>query len=222
MKELFIVANWKSHKTIQEARIWLEKMMKHKDELEKMEGKTVIVCPPLTLLSFMKQYIDEYMLPIRLGAQDISIFDEGAYTGEIHGKQIREFAEYVIIGHSERRQLFDEDYEMLKKKVEQARKYDLEPIFCVQGKDTPLPGNVSFVAFEPVEAIGTGHPDTPEHANEVANMYRNEKSIYYVLYGGSVTSENVKQFTNEPHVNGLLVGGASLDAEKFFPIITNA
>ena len=222
MKELFIVANWKSHKTIPEAKSWLDDMIENKEVLDGLVDKTIIVCAPFTLLSFLKQYIDEHDLPIKLGAQDISIFDEGAYTGEINGKQIREFAEYVIIGHSERRENFKEDYELLKVKVEQARKYDLEPIFCVQGDDTPLPENISIVAYEPVSAIGTGNPDSPENANHVADVYRNQKSIYYVLYGGSVKPENAKSFTLQPHISGHLIGGASLVSKEFLEIIRNA
>jgi len=222
MKELFIIANWKSHKTISEAKQWLEFMFSKKDELKKLEGKTIIVCPPATLLSYMKSFTLEHDLPISLGAQDISIFDEGAFTGEVNGKQLGEFAEYVIIGHSERRSNFREDYELLKIKTDKAKQYSLTPIFCIQGEKTPVPEELSIIAYEPITAIGTGNADFPEHANEVAKIYREEKNIYYCLYGGSVTPENVKSFSNQEFLSGFLVGSASLDAEKFYQIITNA
>lgn len=222
MKELFIIANWKSYKTLPEAKQWLDFMLSKKEELEKLEGKTIIVCPSYTLLSYMKSFIMEHDLPIFLGAQDISIFDEGAYTGEVNGKQLAALVEYVIIGHSERRTNFREDYEVLKVKAQKAKQYSLNPIFCVQDEETPLPDELSMIAYEPVSAIGTGKADAPEHANDVAKVYREEKNIYYCVYGGSVTPENVETFKNQQFLSGFLVGSASLDAGKFFSIITNA
>ncbi len=222
MKEFFIIANWKSHKTLPEAKAWLEFMLSKKEALAKIEGKTIIVCPPTTLLSYMKSFILEHDLSILLGAQDISLFDEGAYTGEVNGKQLAELVEYVIIGHSERRSYFHEDYELLKQKTEKAKQSSLTPIFCVQGDDTPIPDGLSLIAYEPVSAIGTGKPDSPEHANDVARVYREEKEMYYCLYGGSVTAENVATFKNQEFISGFLVGSASLDAAKFFSIIINA
>lgn len=222
MKELFIIANWKSYKMLPEAKQWLEYMLSKKAELVKLEAKTIIICPPTTLLSYMKSFIIEHDLPIALGAQDISIFDEGAYTGEVNGKQLAEFVDYVIIGHSERRKNFREDYELLRQKTEKATHYSLTPIFCVQSEETPVPDTLTMVAYEPISAIGTGKADSPKHANDVATVYREEKSIYYCIYGGSVTPENVKSFSDQEFLSGFLVGSASLDPQKFYDIIINA
>lgn len=213
MKKPFIVGNWKSYKTQLEATKWLQ---------EFSISKEIIVCPPFTLLPLMSEFIKEHTLPIKLGAQDISPFDEGKYTGAINGRQIKEFAEYVIIGHSERREHFLENDAMLEKKVAMAKKYELIPIFCVQGTETPLPEGVALVAYEPVSAIGTGNPDTPENAEYVASFFREKHAIQSVLYGGSVTAKNVNAFTRFPSINGVLVGGASLDSTEFLQIVKNA
>lgn len=218
MKNLFIVANWKSNKTAKEAEDWLNEL---KNANVDVANKETIICPPFVLLYKLNSVIKELNLPIKLGAQDISPSDEGAYTGEVNGKQIKEFADLVIIGHSERRQNFKETDEMLVKKVQMAQKYLLTPIFCVQNKDTFIPEGVKLVAYEPVGAIGTGNPDTPENAERVAKAVK-EKGIQFVLYGGSVTSENVKSFASMSNLDGVLVGSASLDASEFGKIIQNA
>ena len=158
---------------------------------------------------------------IKIGAQNVSPFGEGAYTGEINAKQIKDFAEYVLIGHSERRKNFAETDDMLKKKTEISMNNGLKPIFLVQSKNAIIPQGVEVVAYEPVFAIGSGNPDTPENADEVAGVLKSENE-YQVLYGGSVTPENVRNFTSKANINGVLVGGASLDPEEFYKIIENA
>lgn len=213
MKHLVIVANWKANKICSELREWVQQISN--------SNREIIICPSFTLLHELHLIIKELNLPINLGAQDISSFDEGAYTGEVNGKQIKEFADYVIIGHSERRQNLKETDEMLVKKVQMAQKYLLTPIFCIQNKDTFIPEGVKIAAYEPVGAIGTGKPDTPENAEEVAKAVK-EKGAQFVLYGGSVTSVNVSGFTKMPSIDGVLVGGASLEALEFAKIIQNA
>ncbi|MBI2431030.1 MAG: triosephosphate isomerase [Candidatus Levybacteria bacterium] len=213
MKQVLIVGNWKSNKTNQQAQEWLDQFQ--------ISNHNIIICPPFTLLPQLDWRIKNQKLGIKLGAQDISPFDEGAYTGEINGKQIKEFCEYVIIGHSERRKYFSEDDSKLEKKVAMAKKYGIKVIFCVQGEHDVIPQGVEIVAYEPVFAIGTGTPDTPENANETAKKIKEIIDVP-VLYGGSVTSQNVKNFTQMPHIDGVLVGGASLDAYEFASIIEKA
>lgn len=218
MKHLFIVANWKSNKTAKEAEDWINKF---KNANVDIANKEIIICPPFTLLYELNSVIKELNLPIKLGAQNLSPFDEGAYTGEVNGKQIKEFTDYVIIGHSERRQNFKETDEMLIKKVQMAQKYLLTPIFCIQNKDTFIPEGVKIVAYEPIKAIGTGNPDASENAERIARVAKG-KGIQFVLYGGSVSSANVSIFTKMQNIDGVLVGGASLDASEFGKIIQNA
>lgn len=219
MKKTFIIANWKSNLTSLEANSWLAGL---KIEDLGLTNKEIIICPSFTALPILKSLIINRKSSIKLGAQDLSPFDEGAYTGEVNGKQIKEFAEFVIIGHSERRKNFSESDDILFKKVELANKYGLTPIFCVQGKEIQIPSNSNIVAYEPVNAIGTGHPDTPESAEKIASFFKKNYNVQHVLYGGSITSKNVKEFTQMPNIDGVLVGGASLDAQEFYTIIENA
>lgn len=220
MKKLYLVANWKSYKTSVDAQNWFSIASNQQIPINK-EEKEVVVCVPFTVLAEAKQSIVKSQLTLSLGAQDISPFAEGAYTGEVYGKQIAEFAHYVIIGHSERRQHFGDTDEVLEKKVAMSLDFGLTPIFCVQGKDTPIPQGVTIVAYEPVSAIGSGQPDSPENADGVAKAIK-ERGGFSVLYGGSVSPDNVHTFTTMEDIDGVLVGGASLIAEKFIQIVNNA
>ena len=229
MKKLFLVGNWKSNKTQSETHIFMTEFLSHDfiswlhttDRQSELQKK-IILCPPFTLLSEVAHTLEGYNLPIRLGAQNVSAFAEGAHTGEVSAREVSEFAQYVIIGHSESRKALSETDAILMKKVQQANEYQLEPIFCVQGKDTFVPEGVKIVAYEPIDSIGSGHPDTIDHVEEVAEFYKKNRHVSYVLYGGSVTADNVHRYTSLPGINGVLVGGASLDAESFSRIIKNA
>ncbi len=219
MDKLIIVANLKSHKDQNEANSWIEAFSKHKNEIGAFENKEVILCPSFPyLFSFASAFSET--INIKIGAQNVSPFDEGAYTGEVNAKQIKDFAQFALVGHSERRTNFGETEDMLQKKVEMCKKYGVAPVYLIQGKDTPIPVGVDTIAYEPVFAIGSGSADTPENAQSVAEAVK-ERGNYSILYGGSVTSENVNKFTSG-NLNGVLVGGASLDPEEFFKIIQNA
>ncbi len=223
MKKLFIVANWKSYKTSSEGLTWLEQASQIKLNLTAITDKEIVVCPAFTELPVIHKAVVDSSLPFKIGAQNISSFDEGQFTGEVNGKQIREFAQYVIIGHSERRKYFNEFDEALTRKVVMAQKYGLMPIYCVQNETTSIPPGVSLVAYEPPSAIGSSNPDNPENANRVAQRIKQQHNeVTFVLYGGSVTSLIVKRFTEMSLIDGVLVGGASLDAFEFVKIVHNA
>lgn len=187
-----------------------------------LSNKEVVVCPSFICLSAMKGIIGEQNLPIKLGAQNISPFAEGAFTGEVNGKQIKELADYVIVGHSERRKNFGETDEVLFEKYRLAKENGLMVIYCVQGKETKVPAGVEIVAYEPVNAIGTGNPDTPENAESVGAYFKGNFKVQTILYGGSATASNVMGFTKMPNLDGVLVGKASLDPLEFLQIIKNA
>lgn len=231
MKKLFLVANWKSHKNSTEAHLWMQQFLSHDfaswvhivSSHEPVQ-KIVIVCPPSPLLSLMHSMISSFpvSIPLKIGAQNVSAFKEGSHTGEESAEALSEFAEYIIIGHSERRKEEGETEETLTEKVMRAREQQLEPIFCVQGTETFVPEGVHIVAYEPIEAIGSGHPEDPQEANIVGKYLKEKRHIPYVLYGGSVTPENVAEFTTQEYLDGVLVGSASLGAESFSRIIQNA
>ena len=104
-----------------------------------------------------------------------------------------------------------------------AKEAVLTPIYCVQSKEESVPDSVEIVAYEPVTAIGTGNPDTPESAQAVAEAIKSHfPHVQYVLYGGSVKPENVDSFTDLPAIHGVLVGGASLSPDTFFQLANNA
>jgi triosephosphate isomerase len=224
MKKLFIVANWKSNKTYPDTLLWIDGFSSAQLDWENNKDKEVIICPSFPNLGSVQYDLQtKRTLPVKIGAQNLSPFEKGAYTGEVNAEQIAYYADYVIIGHSERRQHFGETDEMLAQKVKLAIAGDLKPIFCVQGKQTPVPQGVEVVAYEPIAAIGTGHPDTPEDAEDVSKAIKEKNpQVKYVLYGGSVNKDDVHAFTQLPSVDGVLVGGASLDAEHFIHIIENA
>lgn len=216
MKKLFIAGNWKSNYGVANISEWLGKFSLTREDVP------VILCVPFTLLYDMKQQIQSRGIPITLGAQNVSPFEEGAYTGEIAASQIKELALWVIIGHSERRKFFFETDQMLQKKVEQAKRVGLKIIYCVPDDNSSVPIGVDVIAYEPVWAIGSGVSDTPENANKVIESIKSKTNVPTVIYGGSVTDQNVSSFVNTYAIDGVLPGGASLDPEKFSLLIKAA
>ena len=215
-KNLWIIANWKSNKTIAEALEWISIVG---PKIPRKENLKVVICPTFSCLSEVKKAIAVSNFPLLIGAQDLSPFDRGAYTGEESASLLKQLVNLSLIGHSERRQNFHEDDDMVAKKVNQALENGITPLVCIQGADTPVPEGCKLVAYEPIFAIGSGNADTPDSANSVATILRQNNQGLEVLYGGSVTSENVKSFLNKENISGVLVGNASLDAREFIRIV---
>ena len=218
MKNLIIAGNWKSNMTKPEAKDWLGKL-----SLESIpEHIEVILFAPYTLLDIISGYIRANSLPIKLGSQNVSRFPKGAHTGEIYANQIKEFAQYSLIGHSERRSTFGETDEIVNKKIEAARNVGLETIVCVSNMDQLKSISAdTIVAYEPIEAIGTGNPDLPNDVAEMALKLKETKNLK-LIYGGSVNSDNIKNYTQLENIDGALIGMDSLNADSFIKNIKNA
>ncbi|EKE11599.1 MAG: triosephosphate isomerase, partial [uncultured bacterium] len=178
----YLVANWKSNKKETEVTDWFATIASlYRESQEKnFNNLEVVICPPFVYLPLVKNLLETYQLPFKSGAQNVSPYAEGAYTGEVTAKMLSFFAEYVIIGHSERRKYFKEDEVQLVEKVERAKGANLQPIFCIAHKQNQIPEKVSLVAYEPIEAIGTGQAETPEKAAAMANFIKQKKQVQAV------------------------------------------
>lgn len=207
-----VVANLKANKTWEEMTTWLEAI----SQASSTFPGTVVVCPSTPFLAASNQWLITHNSSLKLGSQDISHFEQGAYTGEVAASQIASLVDYAIVGHSERRQNASETDEVLETKVKNAKTAGIEPIFCVQSDSTPIPDQVAIVAYEPVSAIGTGNPDDPQNIKSTAEKLKT-KSQYTVLYGGSVSADNAKAIIAT--VDGFLVATNSLDPQKFTAIL---
>lgn len=216
-KNLWIIANWKSNKDISEALEWIDQVG---PSLEKKDNIKIVVCPEFNVLNEVKKAISVGNYPLILGAQDLSPFPAGAYTGEESAKSLAYLINLVILGHSERRQNFGEDDQLVAKKVTQALSNNIIPLVCVQSDQTPVPEGCRLVAYEPIFAIGTGNPDTPENAEVVAKSLKQKYGQdLEVLYGGSVDSQNIELFLGQGDISGVLIGKASLDTVEFIKIV---
>lgn len=186
------------------------------------EGWELIICPSFVHLQLVKQLIDKYQMPIKLGAQDISPYPLGSYTGEVAGRQLADICEYVIIGHSERREYFHEDDRLLRHKVDQALEDKLKVVYCIGDKKTTIPPGVDIVAYEPVWAIGSGKAESSQEADRVAGYVKKNSKIETVIYGGSVNPKNIRQFFQAKYIDGVLPGKASLEPSQFYQMIIHA
>ena len=225
-----LVGNWKSNGNNNDKKRLLSALNKVKTNTK------IILCFPFTLLCHEKTRIS-------IGAQDISRFENGAFTGDISGQLLKDAGvKYVLVGHSERRTNHRETNEIVKTKAELAIKYGITPIICVGETLTEhkanktktviknmllnsIPDSGKFIiAYEPRWAIGTGVTATKTSVQTIHQMIFDilktkgqEKTP--ILFGGSINSKNAPQFTNIPHVDGFMVGRASLKSSTLLPII---
>jgi len=236
------IANWKMNGSQSMLVRWLEGINKTLDE--SLQTKCIL-CPPVCFLSEASKIIKREKLSISLGAQNIDPSNISPLTGGIDGAMLKELgAEYVVIGHSERRKVFKEENQLLLEKLESASKEDLRVIFCIgeslkekeEGKtisvlkeqleilnDAEL--NKFMVAYEPVWAIGSGETAKPDDIEDIHRQIVNEvrsfeiEGFLGVFYGGSVDSSSSRQILSLKGVQGLLIGGASLECEEFCNIV---
>ena len=208
----------------------------------------MILCPPFTLLAEVAGMLEGS--PIKLGAQDISAHDDGAYTGEVSGSMLKDIgAKFALCGHSERRQYHGETNEVVREKAAAALKHGITPIICIGETDEErtagralevitaqfsdsLPEGATakntIIAYEPVWAIGTGKSATTAdivevhaHIRTLAEKHMGDRSVS-ILYGGSVKPATAAETLAIPDVDGVLVGGASLKPDDFWAIATAA
>ncbi len=239
----FIAGNWKMFTTAQEA---VELCRAVRQRVDGLAGVDVAVCPPFPHLERAKAALEGSR--VGLGAQNVHWEEQGAYTGEVSPKMLQGLVQYVIVGHSERRQHFCETDETANGRLKAAIAHGLTPIFCVgetrqereagqteavlarqvrRGLDGVPWTGACVIAYEPVWAIGTGLAATGAQANEtigyirglVAELFGSPiASATRIQYGGSVKADNAAEFLSQPEIDGALVGGASLDAEAFAAI----
>jgi len=218
----YIIGNWKCNKQEHEVREWfLSVSKKIAQSPVDLTHLTLVVSPPFVYLPLAKTLLDKLKLPIQLAAQNVSPFSNGAFTGEISASQLIQYVSYTIVGHSERRKNFSETDNAIAQKLKQLRNVGIKPILCIQDENTPIPKGVEIVAYEPVYAIGTGQPETPEKASMVAMMVKKKVAVP-VIYGGSVNPDNVSEFLGAPGIDGVLPGGASLEPSSYWEMVINA
>jgi triosephosphate isomerase (TIM) len=225
---MLIVGNWKMYKGPAEAAEFCLGLRE-----QELEGVDVVVCPPFVSLAVAVQLLAG--TEIAVAAQNVHWEEEGAYTGEVSPRMLRELGAYgAIVGHSERRQYFGETDETVAKRVHAALEAGLFVLACIgeteqerendQTEDVLRrqlsglePDDNVALAYEPVWAIGTGKTATPQLAQD-AHAFIKSQLEAPVLYGGSVKPDNAAELLAQPAVDGVLVGGASLELEPFTAI----
>jgi len=244
-----IIGNWKMNLNMHEASLYvhqLSKLIKNHRDVEVVLAPTALTLQSLSLQINYRQF--------KLAAQNFYWRDMGAYTGEISAAQLNGIVQYGLVGHSERRHIFNESDKDIRAKVQAAIRNNLRPVLCIgetafersEGEtaavlhDQLIGGlaNVTseelqnvIIAYEPVWAIGSGKNAMPDDVSHAVRAIRSQiKHLYgskaaeeiQVLYGGSVAADSAIAYLDLPDVDGLLVGGASLDARAFSEIVKKA
>jgi triosephosphate isomerase len=238
-----MAANWKMNKTVAETGAFLNEFIPVVRDVKDID---IVIAPPFTSLYAASAILKN--TDIKLSAQNVFYEEKGAFTGEVSPAMLSDIGcKYVIIGHSERRQYFKETDEIVNRKIKASLKHNLNVIFCIGESlqereagmtfevlnrelseglgDIPVEGWV--VAYEPIWAIGTGRTATPEQVQEAHKYIREKLSSLYgkaaqgirILYGGSVTPDNIESLMHCEDVDGTLVGGASLKVDSFAKIV---
>jgi triosephosphate isomerase (TIM) len=247
MRKKLIAANWKMHKTAQQAREFVAAFLPMARGHVRDE---IVLCPPFLAIPEVVQAVAGSAVGV--GGQDLFWEKDGAFTGAISAHMLRAAGcSHVIVGHSERRQFFGETDDTVNRKLRAALSGGLKPIVCVgevlAEREAGLTdqvlrrqSSIAFreisaaeahpivVAYEPVWAIGTGKTATPELAAQAHQVIRSEAAKAFgenaagalrILYGGSVKAENAAALMAQPEIDGALVGGASLDPKSFAAIV---
>jgi triosephosphate isomerase (TIM) len=247
MRKKVIAANWKMHKTPEQARQFVAAFLPLAWEHRRDE---IVFCPPYVSIPATAEAVSGS--GIGVGGQDMFWEKEGAFTGAISAHMLLAAGcTHVIIGHSERRQHFGETDDTVNRKLRAALAAGLKPIVCVgemlQEREAGVTEDILrrqcsiafreisaaeaapiIIAYEPVWAIGTGKTATPELAGEAHRVVRAQAAEAFgeavasrmrILYGGSVKPDNAKLLMSHPEIDGALVGGASLEPKSFAAIV---
>jgi triosephosphate isomerase len=242
-----IAGNWKMNTNLEEAVSLIKTMQ---PQLHKIQGVEKVIFPPFISLMAAKGLTKGSS--VKVGAQNMFFEEKGAFTGEVSPMMLADLCDYVIIGHSERRQYFGETNETVNKKLKAAVQHNLKPVLCIgetseeneAGQTREVLGqqliNCSdklyfmsgmVIAYEPLWAIGTGKNASGEEANRTIGFIRQFISRLHgsgiantarILYGGSVNAANIREIMKQPDIDGALVGGASLKADDFVSIVKQA
>ena len=249
MRKKLIIGNWKMNLNMQEASLYLHKLM---EVLKPRRDVEVVVSPTTLTLQSLSLQVNRRIA--KLAAQNCYWRDHGAYTGEVPAAHLRGIADYVLIGHSERRYIFIESDKDIRLKVQAAIRNHIQPILCVgetaQERTLGETGDVLVdqltsglanvtaeeldrvvIAYEPIWAIGTGDNAKPVDVKKATQMIRQHVAHLYgkkaaeevrILYGGSITVDSAADYLAISGLDGLLVGAASLDIHQFTEIIEKA
>jgi triosephosphate isomerase len=242
-----MAGNWKMYKTPAETAQFFEAF---RPLVRDSEHREIVICPPFADLTAAVEAARDTR--IKIGAQNIGWAREGAFTGEVSGPMLAAVGcSHAIVGHSERRQYFNETDETVLKRTQAALEFGLTPIVCVGERLEEREGGRTeavlveqfqkgiaglsaqqfakiVIAYEPVWAIGTGKTATPEIAADAHRVIRAQVRHKFgdaagdavrILYGGSVKADNTKSLMSQPEIDGVLVGGASLDPVSFASIV---
>nr|WP_211173344.1 triose-phosphate isomerase [Brasilonema bromeliae] len=238
VRKIVIAGNWKMFKTQAESLEFLKGFLPSLDETP--QDREVVLCVPFTDLNVLSKSL--HGTRVQLGAQNIHWEESGAYTGEISGPMLQEIGmRYVIVGHSERRQYFGETDYTVNLRLKAAQRFGLTPILCVgetkQQRDAletesliisqlekdlvDIDQENLVIAYEPIWAIGTGDTCEAKEANRVIGLIRSQLSNpdVPIQYGGSVKPNNIDEIMAQSEIDGVLVGGASLEPASFARLV---
>ena len=235
MTETLFIANWKLNHNVSSTEIYIDKIKTYQNNNAK-----IIICPPFPLINNFNQ---QNLTNISFGSQNIAANESGAFTGEVHAELLHDLnCQYAIIGHSERRQYFNEQDNDVNNKIKIAFKHNITPILCIGETKEERESNAYLsvitkqldlafndvnisqdiiIAYEPIWSIGTGLIPNNQQIEEVFNSIIQtadrlgiENNKIKILYGGSANVKNLASLIEIPNIGGFLIGSASLDADN--------
>jgi len=225
VKKGYVIANWKSYKRFADAKKWLDEFS---EMYTPVAGLQVIIAPTFLSLEKLSDYISKLELEnVSLAAQDVSPFPKGSYTGAIAADLLRDMAEYVIVGHSERKRYFHETNLDIGNKVLETVDAGLVPIVCI---DKPyamsqltvlndIDTDDVILAYGPADALTSRIPESPEKVREAVEFISQVHPKWSIVYGGALRPDNAETYASITGVSGLFSGSASLEATNFASIL---